>query len=373
VPDVYVFRKTADATLPMSDAERRRQAQTQLDALEAFWSEWFRSEKGEFKAAFQNFTTTDSFEQQIAVLLRQWLETRGFLGPRIAWPKEKGSPFRGLAPFEAEHAAVFFGRARVTDEARRRLVGAAERGSPFLLIVGASGSGKSSLARAGLIPRLTTPGVVASVDLWRVARMKPGEGQAGPVMALATALLATDALPELAHGDYPTAASTADNLRRGGTASVQPITSALTRVAEDAVLSAAFSPDGTRIVTASGDKTARLWDAETGKPIGEPLTGHAEGVWSAAFSPDGKRVVTASWDKTGRLWEISANTQELVSHAKAVIPRCLTPAQRNAFFLSAEPPQWCIELEKWPYHTSEWKQWLSDTRAGKQPPLPAGH
>ena len=220
--------------LPTADAERRRQAQTQLDALEAFWSEWFRSEKGEFKAAFQTFPNTDAFEQQIELLLRQWLETRGLLGPRIAWPKEKGSPFRGLAPFEAEHAAVFFGRDRVIDEARRRLVGAAERGSPFLLIVGASGSGKSSLARAGLIPRLTTPGVVASVDLWRVARMKPGEGQAGPLMALATALLAADALPELAQGDYPTAASLADNLRRGGTASVQPITSALARVAEDA-------------------------------------------------------------------------------------------------------------------------------------------
>ena len=45
VPDIYVFRKTADAALPTTDAERRRQAQTQLDALEAFWSEWFRSEK----------------------------------------------------------------------------------------------------------------------------------------------------------------------------------------------------------------------------------------------------------------------------------------------------------------------------------------
>ena len=234
VPDVYVFRKTADATLPTADAERRRQAQTQLDALEAFWSEWFQSEKGEFKAAFQNFPSTDAFEQQVELLLRQWLETRGFLGPRIAWPKEKGSPFRGLAPFEAEHAAVFFGRDRVIDEARRRLAEAAERGTPFLLIVGASGSGKSSLARAGLIPRLTTPGLVASVDLWRVARMKPSEGQAGPLMALATALLTTDALPELAHGDYPNATSLADNLRRGGAASVQPITSALARVAEDA-------------------------------------------------------------------------------------------------------------------------------------------
>src|SRR5262245_48517252 len=206
VPDVYVFRKTADPTVPM-DTERRRQAQTQLDALEAFWNEWFRSEKGEFKAAFQNFPTTDAFEHQVEHLLRQWLETRGFLGPRIAWPKEKGSPFRGLAPFEAEHAAVFFGRDRVIGEARRRFVEAADRGIPFLLIVGASGSGKSSLARAGLIPQLTTPGIVPTVDLWRVARMRPAEGPAGPLMALATALLATDALPELVQGDYPTAAS----------------------------------------------------------------------------------------------------------------------------------------------------------------------
>jgi WD40 repeat protein len=44
------------------------------------------------------------------------------------------------------------------------------------------------------------------------------------------------------------------------------------------VLSAAFRLDGKRIVTASEDKTARVWDAETGKPIGEPLKGHA-GAW----------------------------------------------------------------------------------------------
>jgi predicted GTPase len=61
------------------------------------------------------------------------------------------------AAFEAEHTAVFFGRDRVIDQARRRLVEAMGRGTPFLLIVGASGAGKSSLARAGLIPRLTTP------------------------------------------------------------------------------------------------------------------------------------------------------------------------------------------------------------------------
>ena len=58
------------------------------------------------------------------------------------------------------------------------------------------------------------------------------------------------------------------------------------------------------MVTASVDKTARLWDALTGKTLGEPML-HQAGVSSAQFSPDGTRVVTASWDKTARLWDVS--------------------------------------------------------------------
>ena len=66
---------------------------------------------------------------------------------------------------------------------------------------------------------------------------------------------------------------------------------------------AAFSPTAS-IVTASGDETARVWDAATGRPIGEPLKGHENWVMSAAFSPDGKRIVTASRDKTARVWDV---------------------------------------------------------------------
>jgi hypothetical protein len=78
---------------------------------------------------------------------------------------------------------------------------------------------------------------------------------------------------------------------------------------EDAARSAAFSPDGRRIVTASFDKTARIWDAATGREIAV-LRGHGDGVFSAAFSPDGTRIVTASWDRTARIWD-AATSQEI--------------------------------------------------------------
>ncbi|QIS21379.1 TIR domain-containing protein [Nocardia terpenica] len=71
----------------------------------------------------------------------------------------------------------------------------------------------------------------------------------------------------------------------------------------DIVSGVAFSPDGKRIVSGSFDKTLRLWDAATGKPIGTPLTGHTAGVNGVAFSPDGKRIVSGSDDGTLRLWD----------------------------------------------------------------------
>jgi tRNA A-37 threonylcarbamoyl transferase component Bud32 len=66
--------------------------------------------------------------------------------------------------------------------------------------------------------------------------------------------------------------------------------------------SASFSPDGSRIVTASLDKTAKLWDARNGTEI-HTFKGHTDFVYSASFSPDGSRVVTASKDKTAKVWD----------------------------------------------------------------------
>ena len=72
-----------------------------------------------------------------------------------------------------------------------------------------------------------------------------------------------------------------------------------------ATTSATFSPDGKKVITASCDKTARIWDSETGREL-QKLGRHKRDVYFAAFSPDGKKVVTASDDGTARIWDISA-------------------------------------------------------------------
>jgi WD40 repeat protein len=73
---------------------------------------------------------------------------------------------------------------------------------------------------------------------------------------------------------------------------------------QDTVENVAFSPDGTRILTASADHSAKLWDAASGKLMAS--FDHQGGVWHAMFSPDGARILTASADKTAKLWEVAS-------------------------------------------------------------------
>jgi WD40 repeat protein len=77
------------------------------------------------------------------------------------------------------------------------------------------------------------------------------------------------------------------------------------------VYSASYTPDGKRIVTASADKTARIWDATTGAAL-LTLKGHASTLRSAAFNSDGAKIVTASDDMTARVWNSQTGVELLV-------------------------------------------------------------
>ena len=79
----------------------------------------------------------------------------------------------------------------------------------------------------------------------------------------------------------------------------------------DSVYSAVFSPDGKYVATVSDDKTARIWDAATGKQIFVPLK-HNGPVYKVAYSPDGKYVARASADYTARLWDAATGEQIFV-------------------------------------------------------------
>ena len=90
---------------------------------------------------------------------------------------------------------------------------------------------------------------------------------------------------------------------------------------QDKVVHVNFSPDGARILTASWDETAKLWDAASGKLIAS--FDHQEGLYGAEFSPDGARILTASGDKTAKLWDaasgkliVSFSHQDEVNDAK---------------------------------------------------------
>jgi WD40 repeat protein len=98
------------------------------------------------------------------------------------------------------------------------------------------------------------------------------------------------------------------------------------------VVSAGFSPNGRLITTASYDRTARVWDPESGHCLAI-LKGHQGLVVSATFSPNGERIVSASWDATARVWRSFPTTESLITYANSIAPRQLTAAQRVRFFI----------------------------------------
>jgi WD40 repeat protein len=93
---------------------------------------------------------------------------------------------------------------------------------------------------------------------------------------------------------------------------VMDISSNNSIVLDGARLPAAFSPEGSTIVSAYMDHALQLWDTKDGKAIGKPLKGHRKVVTAIAFSPTGSRLISASDDNTIRIWSSTSGGGELL-------------------------------------------------------------
>jgi WD40 repeat protein/DNA-binding SARP family transcriptional activator len=110
-----------------------------------------------------------SMEDELAGGVAQLQAVREWAAPPRDGEHRIVCPFKGLASFEADDAPYFFGRERLVAELVARLVGA-----PLLAVVGPSGSGKSSVVRAGLLPALKS-GVLPGSEQWPQILIRPGE------------------------------------------------------------------------------------------------------------------------------------------------------------------------------------------------------
>jgi formylglycine-generating enzyme required for sulfatase activity len=231
-PEILVYRKTAEPTVGLGDTNAAHQRLEQKERVDAFFRRWFVDlERGTPSAAFRDFADATQFEEMLEDHLR------ALVGRRIdsagaaevgAAGLHRGNPYRGLLPFELDHAAFFFGRTRARNQLREVLAGRIERGQAFVLVFGASGSGKSSLVKAGLLADLALPGMMGRA-LVRHGVLRPSDRGGRPVEALAAAMIQrSEALPELAQAplDY-TIESLAALLRDAPSHAAPPIRQAL--------------------------------------------------------------------------------------------------------------------------------------------------
>jgi WD40 repeat protein len=117
----------------------------------------------------------------------------------------------------------------------------------------------------------------------------------------------------------------------------------------EAVLALAVTPDGRRAVSASADRTLRVWDLETGETL-RTLSGHTYWVTAVAVTPDGRRAVSASEDQTLRVWDVETGetVRTLTGHASGVSDVAVTPNGRRAVSASDDET-----LRVWDLETGE--------------------
>lgn len=194
-PDLLVYRREQDISLPQ-DPKARSIKIEQLEALDAFITDWFFDKDSTFKSALNSYRTVAQFEGLLENHLRRLIQDRisTHLGADASnEPVEfatyhGGNPYRGLEPYRFEDRELFFGRAQAIEEVLTALRRQASLSHPLVIIHGMSGCGKSSLAKAGVLPLLMMPGVIENVAAWRRAEFRPGHSVQDPFLGLAKCL-----------------------------------------------------------------------------------------------------------------------------------------------------------------------------------------
>lgn len=253
-PEIFLYRKSAPPLMQIGDGVDETAVLERIrgyKAVAAFVDAEFRASDGSAKRAYHTFANTVEFEENLEHHLDRWISEKlsqwrsdGVTGaPEPAQGSDTAasapatSPFRGLQRFEREHADLFFGRSRAKAEVLHSLRQQAARGCPFVLVFGGSGVGKTSFARAGVLPHLTEPGVVAGVDLWRWTIFEPSDSIGDLCDGLAASLLAEDALPQMR--DALDKATLAELLRRSPETAAREVRRQLDRIAGDGKASVA--------------------------------------------------------------------------------------------------------------------------------------
>lgn len=235
-PDIYLFQKEEPIEYETSPEDLRRIAE-QIELLQSLLRKWQRDKEGHFIGSSNYFTSTNQFVQDIEDCIRNWLLQECKLEPKEhVWNVvNQGSPFCGLTAFDESHQNVFFGRDSERRQALQKLMVVHNAGCGSLIVLGASGIGKSSFVRAGLVPDITQQGLISGVDLWRCCVITP---TSDPFKRLTDALLQPSysgeiaPLPELVDGDFKTKSALLTAFRSIPEVSINIFASALDRVSD---------------------------------------------------------------------------------------------------------------------------------------------
>jgi energy-coupling factor transporter ATP-binding protein EcfA2 len=222
------------------------------------------------------------------------------------------NPFPGLRPFEPDEDHLFFGREGQTDELLRRL-----KRTRFLAIVGTSGSGKSSLVRAGLLPALYSGFMTRAGSSWRVAVLRPGND---PIANLAVALNQ----PEVLGGedaDRLHSVITDSTLRRGALGLVEVVQQARMSVDENLL-----------VVVDQFEELFRFKQSEAaGRETGDEAAAFVKLLLEATRHPDVPiyAVLTMRSDFLGDCAQFR-DLPEAINDSQYLIPRLTREQQRQA-------------------------------------------